>query len=32
MPHCKPAIEKYIFGKLNNHLLAMYAFKNQKSD
>jgi hypothetical protein len=28
MPYCRTAIERYIYGKLNDHLLAIYAFKN----
>lgn len=32
MPHCRAAIEKYIYNKLNDHLLAIYAFKNREQD
>lgn len=32
MPHCRIAIEKYIFEKLNDYLFAMYAFKNKEKD
>jgi len=30
MPHCRSAIEKYIYNKLNYNLNAIYAFKNNK--
>lgn len=30
MPHSRAAIEKYIYNKLNDHLLAIYAFKNKE--
>ena len=32
MPHCRTAIEKYIYNKLNRYLDAMYSFKNQKAN
>lgn len=32
MPHCRIAIEKYLYNKLNGHLLAMYVFKNKNLD
>ena len=32
MPYCRTAIEKYLYSKLNDYLLAMYDFKNQKED
>jgi len=32
MPYCKISVEKYIFGKLNENLYAMYALKNNEID
>lgn len=29
---CRPTVERYIFGKLNEKLFAMYSFSNQKQD
>lgn len=30
--HCRPTVEKYIFGKLHTKLFAMYRLKNQATD
>ena len=32
MPYTRLAIEKYIYNKLNDHLLAMYMFKLNESN
>ena len=32
MPHCRTAIEKFMYQKLNDYLFAMYAYKNQDID
>ena len=32
LPHCRIAIEKYIYTKLNDYLFAMYACKNKEQD
>ena len=29
---CRPAVERYIFGKLYDKLFVMYAIKNQNED
>lgn len=30
--HCRPTVEKYIFGKLYDKLFAMYKYKNEAVD
>lgn len=30
--YCRPAVEKYIFGKLFDKLFVMYAIKNENDD
>ena len=30
--HCRPAVERYIFGKLFDKLFVMYAIKNEAED
>jgi hypothetical protein len=32
MPYCRPAVEKYVFGKLYEQLFAMYRVKNEGDD
>ena len=32
MPYCRPAVEKYVFGKLYDQLFAMYMYKNEAED
>ena len=32
MPYCRPAVEKYVFGKLNEQLFAVYRYKNEADD
>jgi hypothetical protein len=32
LAHCRPTVERYIFGKLFNNLFAMYAVKNEAID
>lgn len=32
LEHCRPTVEKYIFGKLHEKLFAMYCLKNEKED
>lgn len=32
MPYTRAAIEKYIFNKLNDHLTAIYNYKNSEQD
>jgi hypothetical protein len=32
LEHCRPTVEKYIFGKLHDKLFSMYKFKNEQSD
>jgi hypothetical protein len=32
MPYCRAAIEKYLYTKLNDHLQALYVYKNQTAD
>jgi len=32
MPYCRPAVEKYVFGKLYDQLFAMYRVKNESDD
>jgi hypothetical protein len=30
--HCRPTVERYIFGKLFDKLFVMYAIKNEEDD
>ena len=32
LQHCRPTVERYIFGKLDEKLFAMYKIKNEKDD
>lgn len=32
LAHCRPTVERYIFGKLFEKLFAMYAVKNEEID
>lgn len=32
LPYCRPAVERYFFGKLYDKLFAMYAIKNESDD
>ncbi len=32
MPYCRPAVEKYVFGKLHDQLFSMYRLKNDIED
>jgi len=32
LEHCRPTVEKYIFGKLHDKLFAMYRLKNETQD
>jgi hypothetical protein len=32
MPYCRPAVEKYVFGKLYDQLFSMYRVKNEGED
>jgi len=32
MPHCRMAVENYLYEKLNDNLFAMYTFKNNNND